>query len=283
MGTLEKQARGQAGLERPNNYERIRLSLELLRSALDSYVETRMKEAFGDAWHDGYAVPDWSDGESPPDVQVLANTMINNWGEAFDEHLPRETRHLVHQVRKIRNRLAHQEPFELDDTYTSLHEMQRLLEAVGSDAAHELERSKNELLQDMVSAGESTEDVARKAEEAADVALAEGAQGSPPMLVLVRSGQVSDVEIPLDLPAVIGRADSGAGQIDVDLSPYAETGYVSRRHAQITLEDGAYMLEDLGSSNGTFVKRDDFEKIEKAEIRDGDEVSFGNARFVFRV
>ena len=283
MGDSEGLTKGLAGLGTTNNYERIRISLEQLRSALDSYVELRMKEAFGDGWHDRYAVPDWSDAEFVADVQVLANTMINNWDEAFGPHLHRETRHLVHQVRKTRNRLAHQESFDSDDTYSALHEMQRLLEAVGSEAAHDLERSKNELLQDMVSAGESAEDVARKAEEAADVALAEGAQGSPPMLVLVREGQVSDVEFALDLPAIIGRADSTAGPIDVDLSPYAETGYVSRQHARITLEDGAYMLEDLGSSNGTFIKRDQFEKIEKAEICDGDEVAFGNARFVFRV
>ena len=282
MGTLEKPARGQAGLETTNNYERIRVSLDQLRSALASYVEARMKEAFDDGWQDRYAMPDWSDGEFTPDVQVLANTMINNWDEAFGPHLHRETRHLVHQVRKTRNRLAHQEPFDLDDTYTSLHEMQRLLEAVGSEVAHELEQSKNELLQDMVSAGESTEDVARKAEEAADVALAEGAQGSPPMLVLVRNGQVSDIELALDLPAVIGRADSTSGPIGVDLSPYVEAGYVSRKHAQITLEDGAFMLEDLGSSNGTFIMREQFERIEKAEIVDGDEIAFGNARFFFR-
>ena len=102
------------------------------------------------------------------------------------------------------------------------------------------------------------------------------------MLVLFRSGQLTDVEIELDLPAVIGRADASVGPIDVDLSEFEEAGYVSRKHARIFCEDGAYFLEDLGSSNGTFIKRDEFEKVDKVEILDGDEIAFGNARFIFR-
>ena len=43
------------------------------------------------------------------------------------------------------------------------------------------------------------------------------------------------------------------------------------------------MIEDLGSSNGTFVLRNDLERVEAAELEDGTEFALGNARFVFRL
>ena len=39
----------------------------------------------------------------------------------------------------------------------------------------------------------------------------------------------------------------------------------------------------MGSSNGTFVLHDDFEKVDEAELKDGDEIALGNARFVFHM
>jgi len=55
---------------------------------------------------------------------------------------------------------------------------------------------------------------------------------------------------------------------------------VSRRHARITVEANRATIEDLGSKNGTFVRG---ERISAATpLRDGDEVIFGRARFVFR-
>ncbi len=58
---------------------------------------------------------------------------------------------------------------------------------------------------------------------------------------------------------------------------------MSRRHARIWFENATYWLEDLGSSNGTYVLRSDFERIEKTVLQDGDQIAFGNARFVFSV
>lgn len=103
-------------------------------------------------------------------------------------------------------------------------------------------------------------------------------------LTLRRNGDETDVVFVLSGAAVIGRFDPSVGPIDVDLGTIPEGSYVSRRHAKITLgEDGA-VLEDLGSSNGTYILRDDFEKVsEPVDLADGDEVAFGNARFVFRL
>jgi pSer/pThr/pTyr-binding forkhead associated (FHA) protein len=51
----------------------------------------------------------------------------------------------------------------------------------------------------------------------------------------------------------------------------------------VTWEDGVWSIQDLGSSNGTYVLRDDFERVESSTIENGDEIALGNARFVFRL
>ena len=98
-----------------------------------------------------------------------------------------------------------------------------------------------------------------------------------------RSGAETDDVFPIHPPAVIGRFDPGVGPIDIDLGKIPEGAYVSRKHAKITFEDGAWMIHDLGSSNGTFVLGSDFERVEIAELTDGTEFALGNARFVFHI
>lgn len=102
-------------------------------------------------------------------------------------------------------------------------------------------------------------------------------------LVLKRGGAETDIEFPLTSPAVAGRFDPSVGPIDVDLGTLPEGAYVSRKHAKFTLEDGVWSVTDLGSSNGTFVLNDDFERVETAQLRDGQEVALGNARFIFKL
>ena len=102
-------------------------------------------------------------------------------------------------------------------------------------------------------------------------------------LILKRAGQETDIVFGFSAPATIGRFDPEVGPIDVDLGSVDEGSFVSRSHARIVFEDDVYKIQDLGSSNGTYILRDDFEKVEEAELHDGDEISLGNARFVFRV
>lgn len=102
-------------------------------------------------------------------------------------------------------------------------------------------------------------------------------------LIVKRSGAETDESFPIHPPAIIGRFDPAVGPIDVDLGPLPEGVYVSRKHAKIVFEADIWKIVDLGSSNGTFVLRDDFERVEEAEIEDGSEIALGNARFVFRL
>lgn len=102
-------------------------------------------------------------------------------------------------------------------------------------------------------------------------------------LIVKRSGAETTDVFELNPPTTIGRFDPAVGPIDVDLGALPEAQYVSRKHAKITLEDGVYTIHDLGSSNGTFVLRDDYERVETAELADGTEFALGNARFIFRI
>ena len=103
-------------------------------------------------------------------------------------------------------------------------------------------------------------------------------------LVLTREGKECDDIFEIRQRATIGRNDENLGPVDVDLSALPEGMYISRKHAEITNENGKWMLKDLGSSNGTFVMGEsDFEKIEDdTEIHDGQQISFGNVRFTFQ-
>lgn len=101
-------------------------------------------------------------------------------------------------------------------------------------------------------------------------------------IVLKRGGAETDIEFPINPPAVIGRFDPDIGPVDVDLGTLPEGSYVSRRHASITCDEGRWRLCDLGSSNGTFLLRSEFERVEEGELEDGSEFALGNARFVFR-
>jgi hypothetical protein len=49
---------------------------------------------------------------------------------------------------------------------------------------------------------------------------------------------------------------------------------VSRRHAELRIEDGRWLLRDLGSSNGTWVNG---RRVVEAEVRPGDLLHLGGA------
>ncbi len=54
----------------------------------------------------------------------------------------------------------------------------------------------------------------------------------------------------------IGRWDADNGVFpDIDLDSYDEEAKISRRHARIINRSGGYTIEDLGSTNGTYVNR----------------------------
>jgi len=58
---------------------------------------------------------------------------------------------------------------------------------------------------------------------------------------------------------------------------------VSRHHARITRRGERFLLEDLSSSNGTFLKKQRLEAGRPSELADGDEIQIGSHRLVFHL
>ncbi|MBL8064402.1 MAG: FHA domain-containing protein [Chthonomonadaceae bacterium] len=102
-------------------------------------------------------------------------------------------------------------------------------------------------------------------------------------IVVKRAGVETEEKFTFVPPAIIGRFDASVGPVDIDLGALPEGAYVSRKHAKVSCEDGVWSITDMGSSNGTYVLREDFEKVDEAELVDGTEFALGNARFVIRI
>lgn len=83
----------------------------------------------------------------------------------------------------------------------------------------------------------------------------------------------------------IGRWDADGGIFpDVDLDSDDPEAKVSRRHARITYRDGQYFLEDLGSTNGTFVNRGKrLPPGTSQPLKDGDEIIVGKTFLRFQL
>ncbi|SEJ58697.1 FHA domain-containing protein [Paraburkholderia diazotrophica] len=95
------------------------------------------------------------------------------------------------------------------------------------------------------------------------------------------------------------RADLGLEAIDIPVFPFLvsktdelfarykdryphQVNYISRRHAHIFLKSGEPWIEDLGSTNGTFVNHKRLGESAVA-LENGDVVGFGGDHFVYRI
>ena len=84
----------------------------------------------------------------------------------------------------------------------------------------------------------------------------------------------------------VGRFDSSTGPVDIDLSGMKGEAHISRRHAEFALENAKWVIRDLGSTNGVYLKRVGQTaygpRITQPEIlNDGDEIAFGNTKFLY--
>ena len=106
-----------------------------------------------------------------------------------------------------------------------------------------------------------------------DAALAVGELPRGVAMLVVKRGPNSGVRFVLDAPVVrAGRHPES----DIFLDDIT----VSRRHAEFSTEDGATMVRDVGSLNGTYVNR---ERIEEVRLASGDEVQIGKFKLVYLV
>lgn len=76
------------------------------------------------------------------------------------------------------------------------------------------------------------------------------------------------------VPVIIGRGTDVTVQIPYD-------SFCSRNHAQIFYKDKKYYLEDLKSTNGTYLNDVKLEVL--TELKNNDKIKFGNTEAVFLV
>jgi ribosomal protein L40E len=62
---------------------------------------------------------------------------------------------------------------------------------------------------------------------------------------------------------------------DIDVSGFPDSEIVSRIHADIRLEGDAYYLEDVGSSNGTYINNAPLPMGNRHRLRPGDRIALG--------
>ncbi|KAA1010740.1 FHA domain-containing protein [Paraburkholderia panacisoli] len=110
-----------------------------------------------------------------------------------------------------------------------------------------------------------------------------GANAAPaPGLMLVP--QRNDLGLqPIELqafPFLVSKADDVFARYK-DRYPH-QVNYISRRHAHIFLKGGELYVEDLGSTNGTYVGGKRLDEC-ALPLVDGDVVAFGGDHFVYRV
>ncbi len=71
--------------------------------------------------------------------------------------------------------------------------------------------------------------------------------------------------------------DTHPGSLDGDI--ILDDSRVSRRHAQITREAGAFLLRDLDSANGVWVNG---VRVTEQPLQEGDVISLGGVELVFK-
>lgn len=136
-----------------SNRERVGKALDLLRDGLAPFVKREMEAIYGASWSQEALKAlrkdsDWVDrgDDLALDSHGLLVIMWNQWNEVFKQVLGFAERSLVSELREVRNRWAHQQPFSSDDAYRALDSISRLLSAVSARETREVDAMKQELL-----------------------------------------------------------------------------------------------------------------------------------------
>lgn len=134
-------------VRKPESQEQLRQALLLLNSGLLPFIEREMFRVYGDRWE---AIVQAGNRQreqlsSNWDTQGLLACMWNHWNDVFKDKLRQPERSIVSELRGTRNKWAHQEPFNPDDTYRALDSIERLLRAVSAPEAHEIEALKQDI------------------------------------------------------------------------------------------------------------------------------------------
>jgi pSer/pThr/pTyr-binding forkhead associated (FHA) protein len=125
------------------------------------------------------------------------------------------------------------------------------------------------------------EECGAKLEAAAGVIETAAATNGETAELVLASSNGSKLQIPAKDEVVIGREDPVSEMFpDLDLTDLggADNG-VSRKHAVIRRSGTDCTIEDMGSTNGTYINRKRLQPHAPQAIKPGDEVRFGKLAF----
>ena len=94
------------------------------------------------------------------------------------------------------------------------------------------------------------------------------------------------IELPANLSVIHLGKPNDLVPPDVDVSGFPHSEVVSRLHADIRVEGDAYYIEDVGSSNGTYINNIPLPRGNRHRLRSGDRISLGKGdlvSFLFQV
>jgi pSer/pThr/pTyr-binding forkhead associated (FHA) protein len=114
--------------------------------------------------------------------------------------------------------------------------------------------------------------------------LVEAAEAAGGAQLILATPDGNKLDIPAKDEVVIGREDPISDVFpDLDLTNFGgmEKG-VSRRHAVLHRAGADYTLEDMGSTNGTYVNKKKIQPHAPQTIKAGDEVRFGKLSLAVR-
>lgn len=202
-----------------SNLERVGRGLALLKEALAPYLVRELKSKYKQRW--------WQDGVQPAlvgaigkdannaaltdderftklDSQALIAIMQTNWKEVFDKPLGSSARNYVNELRDVRNKWAHQNPFSPEDAHRALDTMTRLCEMLGAPQQQELAQEARDLLRQRFET-----ETKRELKKSADVTQSDTPKGLKAWREIatphpdVASGRYQQAEFAADLFQVI--------------------------------------------------------------------------------
>lgn len=142
------------------NRDHVNKGLDILQSSLLTYIPRELKAKLKDNWWAQgvyYALPDMTAKSLPKngdaadmkqlDLQALLSLLLSNWNEVFTFKLPKEQRTYIHELREVRNKIAHLGANDVarNNADRWLDTIERVLEIVDPPAAKKVDALAREM------------------------------------------------------------------------------------------------------------------------------------------